>query len=129
MFCASFGIDAGAPEGDIVCTESEDTLYLDAKTAKGTALLDSLNTLTEEADGEADAAEMKAVYDTVSARIKKLPLAGLKPDAFGAGKTDEFSMHPSGKNFRHIASAAARAHLFVRPANATIFGISTRVTV
>ncbi len=30
-FCASFGIDAGAPEGDIVCTESEDTLYLDAK--------------------------------------------------------------------------------------------------
>ena len=50
-FCASFGIDAGAPEGDIVCTESEDTLYLDAKTAKGTALMNSLNTLTEEADG------------------------------------------------------------------------------
>ena len=96
-FCASFGIDAGAPEGDIVCTESEDTLYLDAKTAKGTALLDLLNTLTEEADGEADAAEMKAVYDTVSARIKKLPLAGLKPDAFGAGKTDEFFNAPEWK--------------------------------
>jgi ferredoxin len=96
-FCASFGIDAGAPEGDIVCTESEDTLYLDAKTAKGTALLNSLNTLTEEADGEADAAEMKAVYDTVSARIKKLPLAGLKPNAFGAGKTDEFFNAPEWK--------------------------------
>ena len=40
---------------------------------------------------------MKAVYDTVSARIKKLPLAGLKPDAFGAGKTDEFFNAPEWK--------------------------------
>ncbi len=46
-FCGTFGIHADAPEGDIVCYPAEDELFLEAKTEKGAALLDSLNTLTE----------------------------------------------------------------------------------
>ena len=38
-FCRTFGIDAAAPGGDVVCYKTEDALYLDALTEKGQALL------------------------------------------------------------------------------------------
>ena len=41
-FCGTFGIDATEPEGDVVCYKTEDALYLDARTEKGSALLESL---------------------------------------------------------------------------------------
>lgn len=38
-FCTTFGIDAAAPAGDVTCWKTEDALYLEANTEKGTALL------------------------------------------------------------------------------------------
>lgn len=85
-FCGTFGIDAAAPEGDIVCHKTADALYLDAKTEKGEALLKALEAVTEDADA-APVEEQKAV---IRERLAKLPLADLSADAFGAGKTDAF---------------------------------------
>ena len=85
-FCGTFGIDAAAPEGDIVCHKTADALYLDAETEKGEALLKALEAVTEDADA-APVEEQKAV---IRERLAKLPLADLSADAFGAGKTDAF---------------------------------------
>ena len=85
-FCGTFGIDAAAPEGDIVCHKTADALYLDAETEKGEALLKALEAVTEDADA-APVEEQKAV---IRERLAKLPLADLSADAFGAGKTDDF---------------------------------------
>ena len=92
-FCGTFGIDASNPEGDIVCHKTADTLYLDAKTEKGEKLLAALSDLTEEADA-APVEEQKAL---IKERLAKLPLADLKADAFGSGKTDEFFDAPEWK--------------------------------
>ena len=78
-FCGTFGIDAAAPEGDIVCHKTADALYLDAKTEKGEALLKALEAVTEDADA-APVEEQKAV---IRERLAKLPLADLSADAFG----------------------------------------------
>ena len=92
-FCQTFGIDAAAPEGDIVCHKTEDALYLDAKTEKGEKLLESLNTLTEATDNAAVEEQQKLIHE----RMSKLPLANLKADAFGSGKTSEFFDAPEWK--------------------------------
>ena len=52
-FCGTFGIDAAAPEGDVVCYRTADALYLDAKTEKGAALLERVAELTAECGDEA----------------------------------------------------------------------------
>ena len=85
-FCQTFDIDAANPEGDVVCYKTDDALYLDAKTEKGTALLEKLEALTEDADNSAVEEQKKLIKE----RMSKLPLANLKADAFGAGKTMEF---------------------------------------
>ena len=85
-FCGTFGIDAAAPEGDIVCHKTADALYLDAKTEKGEALLKALEAVTE----DADAAPVEEQQAVIRERLAKLPLADLSADAFGAGKTDDF---------------------------------------
>jgi ferredoxin len=90
-FCATFGIDAAAPAGDIVCHEADGNLYLDAKTEKGSALLSSLDALTE----DADEAPVEAAKATIRERVSKLPLAGLSADAFGANLTDEYFKDPA----------------------------------
>ncbi len=92
-FCTTFGIDAAAPEGDVVCYKTADALYLDAKTEKGSALLSSLEALTE----ESDAAEVVSQQELTRERMKKLPLADLSADAFGAGKTMEYFNAPEWK--------------------------------
>ena len=92
-FCQTFGIDAAAPEGDIVCHKTEDTLYLDAKTEKGASLLAHLSALTEECDNSAVDAQKALIRE----RMAKLPLANLKADAFGADKTKEFFDRPEWK--------------------------------
>ena len=92
-FCQTFGIDATAPAGDIECHKTADAVYLEAKTDKGSKLLESLNALTEDADAsavEAQKAQTKEVF-------KKLPLAGLDASAFGDGKTNEFFNAPEWK--------------------------------
>ena len=92
-FCTTFGIDAAAPEGDVVCYKTADALYLEAKTEKGSALLASLASLTE----EGDAAEVASQQELTRERMKKLPLADLSADAFGAGKTMEYFNAPEWK--------------------------------
>lgn len=90
-FCRTFGIDASEPEGDVVCWEDGESLYLTAKTEKGAALVAALADVTEEcADDSADA--VKALSNE---RLDKLPLATLKADAFGGGKTDKFFNDPA----------------------------------
>ncbi len=92
-FCGTFGIDAAAPEGDVVCWKADDALYMDAKTEKGEKLLEKLAAITEDAD---DAA-VKAQQEVTRERLAKLPLADLKADAFGDGKTSEFFNAPEWK--------------------------------
>ncbi len=85
-FCGTFGIDAASPDGDIVCYKTDDSLYMEAKTQKGEKLLENLSSITEETQSSA-VDEQKAL---ISERLKKLPLAELKADKFGADKTKEF---------------------------------------
>ncbi len=92
-FCTTFGIDAAAPEGDVVCHKTADTLYLDAKTEKGSAWLATLEALTEESDTVAVEAQKAETRE----RMAKLPLAGLSADAFGAGKTMQYFDAPEWK--------------------------------
>ena len=90
-FCGTFGIDPAAPAGDVACWKTADALYLDAKTDKGAALLDSVAALTEPADDAAGAAQQTEIR----ARMQRLPLANLRADAFGAGKTEAFFNDPA----------------------------------
>lgn len=92
-FCGTFGIDASSPEGDVVCWQTEDALYMEAKTAKGAKLLESLTDVTEETDSTAAEAQQKLIAQ----RLKKLPLSKLSADAFGDGKTSEFFDAPEWK--------------------------------
>lgn len=92
-FCGTFGIDAAEPEGDVVCYKTADVLYLDAKTEKGEKLLASVASITE----KAEETEVEAQKKTVRDRLSKLPLANLKADAFGDGKTSKFFNAPEWK--------------------------------
>ncbi len=92
-FCGTFGIDAAEPEGDVVCHKTDSALYLEAKTEKGEKLLASVAALTE----VADSADVEAQKQTVRGRLAKLPLANLKADAFGDGKTSKFFNAPEWK--------------------------------
>ena len=92
-FCGTFGIDAAEPEGDVVCYKTADALYLDAKSEKGNALLESLTCLTE----DADTAPVEAQKAQTRTHLAKLPLAGLKTDGFGAGTTSKFIDAPEWK--------------------------------
>lgn len=90
-FCRTFGIDAADPEGDVVCWEDGENLYLTAKTEKGAELLAAVADVTEDCDDHA-ADGVKALANE---RLDKLPLADLKSDAFGGGKTDKFFNDPA----------------------------------
>ena len=95
-FCGTFGIDAAAPAGDIVCCKTADTLYLEPKTAKGEKLLSALEAVTEPAD-DTDCAAVETQRAQTRARLQKLPLADLSAQAFGAGKTAEYFDDPAWK--------------------------------
>ena len=92
-FCRTFGIDAAAPGGDVVCYKTEDALYLDALTEKGQTLLAKLDALTE----ECDTAAADAQKDLIRSRLDKLPLNNLTADAFGGDKLDTFFNAPEWK--------------------------------
>ncbi len=92
-FCGTFGIDAAAPEGDIVCYKTDDALYMNAATDKGAALLEKLSSITEECDDSAVNEQKKVIKE----RLEKLPLANLSADAFGNGKTSVFFDAPEWK--------------------------------
>ena len=92
-FCGTFGIDAANPAGDVACYMTDDALYLNAVSEKGEALLASLSSLTEETTEDA----VNAQKALIGERMKKLPLADLKADAFGGDKTKAFFDAPEWK--------------------------------
>ena len=89
-FCKTFGIDAADPEGDVVCWKTDDTLYLEAKTEKGNAVLEALADVTE----ESDTAAVTAQQEETKKRLERLPLSSLSAEKFGSGKTAEFFNAP-----------------------------------
>ena len=90
-FCTAFGIDPTTPGGDISAWKTEDAVYFEAQTEKGTALLASLSDLTE----DCDTAAVDAQKITVQKILAKLPLSDLNTDAFGGGKTMELFDDPA----------------------------------
>lgn len=91
-FCQTFGIDAANPGGDITVWKTETEYLWKANTEKGEKLLANLGL---EACGD-DAAD--AQKEKINAIMKKLPLAELKSDAFGGGKTKTFFDAPEWKS-------------------------------
>ena len=85
-FCQTFGINAAEPAGDISVWKTENEVLWQSNTEKGEALLKKLEALTEECS--ADAADSQK--EKINAVMKKLPLANLTTEAFGAGKTKKF---------------------------------------
>ena len=85
-FCGTFDIDPANADGDVNAYKTEDALYLEAKTEKGEKLLAALTAVTEEADEK----PVEAQKALIKERMAKLPLANLRPDAFGKDKTSEF---------------------------------------
>ena len=92
-FCSAFDIDPANPEGDIAAWMTETELYLKALTEKGTALLDSVADLLEDAEETAVDAQKKAIGEIMA----KLPLQNLPLDAFKPEKMLEFFDSPKWK--------------------------------
>ena len=92
-FCQTFGIDAASPAGDISIWKTETEVFWQSNTEKGAALLEKLSALTEECSTEA----VDAQKEKIAATMKKLPLADLSTDAFGAGKTKQYFDAPEWK--------------------------------
>ena len=91
-FCHTFGIDPAEPAGAVSCIFAGDSLYLDAKTEKGAALLDSLGVLEDAADADLDVVE--AEKTVARDNLAKTPLYDLTTEGFGAGKTMELFGSP-----------------------------------
>ena len=89
-FCGTFDIDAANPEGDVTAWKTEDAIYFKSNNEKGEKFLKAIEGVTEESDDK----EVKAQIKQTKAIMKKLPLADLKADAFGAGKTKELFDRP-----------------------------------
>lgn len=89
-FCTAFGVDPTAPEGDAVCYMTEDELFIEAKTEKGTAFVEKIKAVLT--DG--DAAPVEAQKAAVKEILPKLPLANLSTDSFGGDKLMELFDSP-----------------------------------
>ena len=89
-FCGTFGIDAAAPEGDVVCHMTEDAVYFDAKTEKGEAFMNLIEGLTEDCDSKA----VEEQQDKTREILKKLPLSDLTTEGFDPEKTMELFDRP-----------------------------------
>lgn len=87
-FCQTFGIDAANPGGDITVWKTDKEVYWQSNSEKGANLIAKLG-LTECGDEVVNAEKEK-----IGAIMKKLPLAELKADAFGGGKTMELFNRP-----------------------------------
>lgn len=93
-FCSTFGIDASEPKGDISCWCDEENIYLSAHTERGEKLMALLESCTASCEDTA-ADEVK---ELISQRLKKLPLATLTTEGFGAGKLHDLFEAPEWKN-------------------------------
>ena len=89
-FCAAFGIDAAAPAGDVVFTDTGKGYCVEAKTEKGENFLASLGEIFT----ETDASEQEAAQAKTRAIMDKLPLSKLGTSSFGGGKTEALFSRP-----------------------------------
>ena len=126
-FCHTFGIDPAEPAGDVSCIFAGDSLYLDAKTEKGAALLDSLGVLEDAADADLDVVE--AEKTVARDNLAKTPLYDLTTEASAPARPWSCSALRSGQSSPRHASAAAPAPSFAPPASAMISATMTPVTV
>ena len=90
-FCTTFGINAAEPAGDVSAWKTEDALYLQANTEKGSALLARIGALLEDCGDEA----VSSQKEKIAAVMQKLPLKDLTTEAFGGGKTQELFGDPA----------------------------------
>lgn len=88
-FCGTFGIDATNPGGDVAAWITDDALYLEANTEKGTTLLGSLDLC--DADCTCAVEEQQKQTKEILAR---LPLAGLTTDAFTGDRMKDYFSDP-----------------------------------
>ena len=97
-FCNAFGIDASDPNGDITAWKHGDTLYMDAKTEKGEALIAKLGTVLEDADS-APVEEVKSAVKTV---MSKLPLANT---SFEGMKQNDLLAHFKNEKWAQLSES------------------------
>lgn len=89
-FCGAFGIDASEPAGgDVTAWLTENALYWEPVTDKGTELTKLLGTLLTEADGKADIAAVEEYKKDSKDILSRLPLADLKLDYFSGERLNE----------------------------------------
>lgn len=89
-FCTSFGLDPAAPGGDVSCWMDGDSLYLEARTEKGSALMTKLSELLEGADDTA----VKTQADQTHEIMARLPLHELRPATVTQDKLMEVFKSP-----------------------------------
>ena len=77
-FCTLFDIDATNPEGDIRSWMTNDRVYFEAVTEKGTALLDSMKGLL----GDSDDSAVESQKAETKKSLERLPFGKLKMDEF-----------------------------------------------
>lgn len=97
-FCNAFGIDASDPNGDITAWINGDTLYMDAKTEKGEALIAKLSGVLEEADAQ-PVEEVKSAVKTV---MSKLPLANT---SFEGMKQNDLLAHFKNEKWAQLSES------------------------
>lgn len=97
-FCHSFGINAADPEGDIAAWIFGEELYLDSKTEKGDALLDSIKSVLKNTDDTA-VNESKKAIETI---INRLPLSKVN---FEGMKKTELLEHFNNPKWAELSEA------------------------
>lgn len=89
-FCQTFDILPQEPMGDVSSWKNDNEIFFKANTEKGEKFLKSIEGLTVDCDEK----EVEDQKEKISAIMKRLPLAELKKEAFGGGKTNEFFNAP-----------------------------------
>ncbi len=84
-FCKVFGVDCAEPAGDVITWLVGETLYWEAKTAKGEALTAQVANLLE----TADTAPVETEKQKIRAIVEKLPYSNLSLDKWGAEAADK----------------------------------------
>jgi ferredoxin len=97
-FCSIFGIDASAPQGDVVTWVIDGTLYWEAKTPKGEALTNTVKDVLSQADALDESAVAKR-KETIKAQIAQLPLVSLSLEGFNGDALLEKFDSPIWGNF------------------------------
>ena len=94
-FCQTFGVDASAPAGDIVCYKTDDAFYFDAKTEKGQKVLDQIGSVLEDCDDAAVKAEQAKIKEMQTSRLYDAsiyPPIENTPPRFAISKRNEWMM-------------------------------------